>query len=133
MTFQALDEFNEHHLASKKAAYDYIAALRRLTDGAFTPAVAVSGSTGMLTKIADSYLGSLPSICLSYAYMATSLCRQTLWTGTQFESLFSTPNTWFIGQVLLIMSGRGFQHGGRVGEDAGRAQVCTAFLNYHRL
>ncbi|KAE9398647.1 hypothetical protein BT96DRAFT_994712 [Gymnopus androsaceus JB14] len=40
MTFRVLDEFNEHHLASKKAAYDYVAALRRLTDGAFTPAVA---------------------------------------------------------------------------------------------
>lgn len=42
MTFRVLDEFNEHHLASKKAAYDYIGALQRLTDGAFTPDVAVS-------------------------------------------------------------------------------------------
>ncbi|KAJ3710758.1 hypothetical protein C8R42DRAFT_596813 [Lentinula raphanica] len=38
-TFRVLDEFQEHHLASKKAAYDYIGALRRLTDGAFTHAV----------------------------------------------------------------------------------------------
>ncbi|KAJ3765495.1 hypothetical protein FB446DRAFT_709415 [Lentinula raphanica] len=29
----------EHHLASKKAAYDYIGALRRLSDGAFTSEV----------------------------------------------------------------------------------------------
>ncbi|KAJ3766473.1 hypothetical protein FB446DRAFT_794081 [Lentinula raphanica] len=35
-TFRVLDEFQEHHLASKKAAYDYIGALRRLTDGVFT-------------------------------------------------------------------------------------------------
>ncbi|KAE9384315.1 hypothetical protein BT96DRAFT_1008199 [Gymnopus androsaceus JB14] len=40
MTFRVLDEFHEHHLASKKAAYDYVGALRRLTDGAFTPDVA---------------------------------------------------------------------------------------------
>ncbi|KAJ3833141.1 hypothetical protein F5878DRAFT_665910 [Lentinula raphanica] len=38
-TFRVLDEFQEHHLASKKAAYDYIGALWRLTDGAFTHAV----------------------------------------------------------------------------------------------
>ncbi|KAJ3833367.1 hypothetical protein F5878DRAFT_546684, partial [Lentinula raphanica] len=35
-TFRVLDEFQEHHLASKKAVYDYVGALRRLTDGAFT-------------------------------------------------------------------------------------------------
>ncbi|KAJ3762551.1 hypothetical protein EV360DRAFT_67003 [Lentinula raphanica] len=35
-TFRVLDEFQEHHLASKKAAYDYVGALQRLSDGAFT-------------------------------------------------------------------------------------------------
>ncbi|KAJ3774979.1 hypothetical protein FB446DRAFT_638781 [Lentinula raphanica] len=35
-TFCVLDEFQEHHLASKKAAYDYIGALQRLSDGVFT-------------------------------------------------------------------------------------------------
>ncbi|KAJ3765938.1 hypothetical protein FB446DRAFT_608957, partial [Lentinula raphanica] len=35
-TFRVLDEFQEHHLASKKAAHDYIGALRRLTDGVST-------------------------------------------------------------------------------------------------
>lgn len=42
MTFQVLDEFHEHQMTSKKGAYDYIEALRRLTDGAFTLDVAVS-------------------------------------------------------------------------------------------
>lgn len=55
MTFQSLDEFNEHHLASKKAAYDYIAALRRLTDGAFTPEVAVSGFVTVFSETTDSF------------------------------------------------------------------------------
>ncbi|KAJ3825993.1 hypothetical protein F5880DRAFT_1477138, partial [Lentinula raphanica] len=35
-TFRVMDEFQEHHLASKKAVYDYVGALQRLTDGAFT-------------------------------------------------------------------------------------------------
>lgn len=42
MTFQVLDKFHEHHLASKKAAYNYIGSLQQLTDGAFTPDVAMS-------------------------------------------------------------------------------------------
>ncbi|KIK67638.1 hypothetical protein GYMLUDRAFT_237862 [Collybiopsis luxurians FD-317 M1] len=36
ITFQALDEFTEHTVSSKKSAYDYIGALRHLTDGCFT-------------------------------------------------------------------------------------------------
>ncbi|KAF9066588.1 hypothetical protein BDP27DRAFT_1227307 [Rhodocollybia butyracea] len=39
ITFQALDDYTEHHLASKKSSYDYIGALRRLSDGFSTEAI----------------------------------------------------------------------------------------------
>ncbi|KAE9384435.1 hypothetical protein BT96DRAFT_892463 [Gymnopus androsaceus JB14] len=39
MTFCVLDEYHEHNLSSKLSAYDYVGALRRLTDGAFTAEV----------------------------------------------------------------------------------------------
>jgi CxC2 like cysteine cluster associated with KDZ transposases len=40
-SFRLLKEFHIHSLESKKAAYDYIGAIRRLTDNAFTPKVPV--------------------------------------------------------------------------------------------
>jgi hypothetical protein len=40
-TFKTLQEFHIHTLESKKAAYDYLEALRRLTDNAFTTDVPV--------------------------------------------------------------------------------------------
>ena len=42
MTFRVLDEFTKHNLASKKSSYDYIRALRALSDGFFTQEVLVS-------------------------------------------------------------------------------------------
>ncbi|KAF9066254.1 hypothetical protein BDP27DRAFT_1227801 [Rhodocollybia butyracea] len=39
ITFQALDDYTEHHLASKKSSYNYIGALRRLSDGFSTEAI----------------------------------------------------------------------------------------------
>jgi hypothetical protein len=41
-TFTVLKQFHLHNLESKKAAYDYLGALRRLTDNAFTADVPVS-------------------------------------------------------------------------------------------
>ncbi|KAK1221214.1 hypothetical protein PQX77_015973 [Marasmius sp. AFHP31] len=38
-TFQVLDEYLNHHLASEKSTYAYLGGLRQLTDGAFTSAV----------------------------------------------------------------------------------------------
>lgn len=43
-TFKLLDEFQIHHLQSKKSAYDYFLALVRLTNGQFPSDVAVSSS-----------------------------------------------------------------------------------------
>jgi hypothetical protein len=40
-TFSVLKEFSLHNLESKKAAYDYLGALSRLTDNAFTADVPV--------------------------------------------------------------------------------------------
>ena len=40
-TFKVLKEFHLHNLESKKAAYDYLGAIRRLTDNAFTADVPV--------------------------------------------------------------------------------------------
>ncbi|KAE9392533.1 hypothetical protein BT96DRAFT_830492, partial [Gymnopus androsaceus JB14] len=39
MTFRVLDKFTKHNLASKKSSYDYIRALRALSDGFFTQEV----------------------------------------------------------------------------------------------
>ncbi|KAF9070268.1 hypothetical protein BDP27DRAFT_1221007 [Rhodocollybia butyracea] len=39
ITFQVLDEYTEHHLASKKSSYDYIGALCRLSDGFATESI----------------------------------------------------------------------------------------------
>ncbi|KAE9398182.1 hypothetical protein BT96DRAFT_822298 [Gymnopus androsaceus JB14] len=39
MMFCVLDEYHEHNLSSKLSAYDYVGALHRLTDGAFTAEV----------------------------------------------------------------------------------------------
>ncbi|KIK52551.1 hypothetical protein GYMLUDRAFT_146096, partial [Collybiopsis luxurians FD-317 M1] len=36
ITFQALDEFTEHTVTSKKSVFNYVAALQCLTDGCFT-------------------------------------------------------------------------------------------------
>jgi hypothetical protein len=44
-TFKVLKEFHLHNLESKEAAYDYLAAIRRLTDNVFTDDVPVSFST----------------------------------------------------------------------------------------
>lgn len=41
-TFAVLKEYHIHHLQSKCSAYDYFAALQRLTDNAFTADVPVS-------------------------------------------------------------------------------------------
>src|SRR5262245_4669702 len=41
-TFTVLKEFHLHNLESKKAAYDYLGALRRLSDNVFTADVSVS-------------------------------------------------------------------------------------------
>ena len=41
-TFKVLKEFHLHNLESKKAAYDYLGAIRRLTDNAFMADVLVS-------------------------------------------------------------------------------------------
>ncbi|KAF9059673.1 hypothetical protein BDP27DRAFT_1431029 [Rhodocollybia butyracea] len=41
ITFQALDDYTEHHLASKKSSYDYIGALHHLSDGFSTEAIPV--------------------------------------------------------------------------------------------
>jgi hypothetical protein len=41
-TVNVLKEFHLHNLESKKAAYDYLGAIRRLTDNAFTADVPVS-------------------------------------------------------------------------------------------
>ncbi|KAK1230542.1 hypothetical protein PQX77_006367 [Marasmius sp. AFHP31] len=38
-TFQVLDKYLNHHLASEKSTYAYLGGLRQLTDGAFTSAV----------------------------------------------------------------------------------------------
>lgn len=43
-TFKALDEFHQHSLTSKKAAYDYYDALRKLTSSTFPQDVPVSNS-----------------------------------------------------------------------------------------
>lgn len=40
-SFAILKQFHLHNLESKKAAYDYLGALRRLTDNAFTADVSV--------------------------------------------------------------------------------------------
>lgn len=40
-TFNVLKDFHLHNLESKKAAYDYMAALRRLTSNSFTADVPV--------------------------------------------------------------------------------------------
>ncbi|KAJ7194502.1 hypothetical protein B0H12DRAFT_1039135, partial [Mycena haematopus] len=42
ITFNALKQFQIHHLESKVAAYDYCGSLRRITDNAFTLSVLVS-------------------------------------------------------------------------------------------
>lgn len=41
-TLTVLKQFHLHHLESKESAYDFIGALRRLTDNAFAHEVAVS-------------------------------------------------------------------------------------------
>jgi len=41
-TFEVLRNFERHALASKKSAYDYCDALRKLTDSAFPQNVSVS-------------------------------------------------------------------------------------------
>ncbi|KAJ7304705.1 hypothetical protein DFH08DRAFT_825282 [Mycena albidolilacea] len=51
-TFSVLKEFSLHNLESKKAAYDYLGALSRLTDNAFTADVPVS------------CMGSIKSFCI---------------------------------------------------------------------
>ncbi|KAL0056564.1 hypothetical protein AAF712_016832 [Marasmius tenuissimus] len=43
-TFQLLDEYLNHHLASERSAFAYLGGLRQLTDGAFTSAVQVSSN-----------------------------------------------------------------------------------------
>lgn len=66
-SFAVLKQFHLHNLESKKAAYDYLGALRRLTDNAFTADVSVGFESLQFlclnNRIAIEPLRIVPSSC----------------------------------------------------------------------
>lgn len=89
-TFRVLEEFSEHNLTSKQAAYDYIAGLRRLTDGCFTqhtPVCCVSISQMLLII----FFQDVQSQFLAVIRIWRQLCLQK-WTGQAHNILADFPH-----------------------------------------
>ena len=74
-TFAALNEFHQHSLTSKKAAYDYYDALRKLTSSAFPQDIPVSRSSSLMKTtihITRDSTESLFRVLLSSSNLETS-------------------------------------------------------------
>jgi CxC2 like cysteine cluster associated with KDZ transposases len=64
-TFQVLQQFHLHHLESKESAYDFIGALRRLTDNAFPQRVSVCFFCESRPVVTNLHYNSGPFVSIS--------------------------------------------------------------------
>lgn len=75
MTFQVLKHYTKHNLASKKSSYDFIRALRALSDGFFTQEVLVSVYLLTMETQLTPMTGSSSSVPAGYSYLAQIATR----------------------------------------------------------
>jgi hypothetical protein len=81
-TLTVLKQFHLHHLESKESAYDFIGALRRLTDNAFAHEVAVSNRIVIQRHILTFFsIESLFTISSCDACISCRYSYEASWTG----------------------------------------------------
>ena len=128
-SFNVLKHFHLHNLESKKAAYDYLGAIRRLTDNAFTADVAVSGFRNQMTIWSDRFLPEplchLPS---SGSDLETSRRWHAPRPSFRYRPVIEPSTSRKSHCILSGVSRGGPQRADGTGEDAKPSQVMYALL-----